>query len=306
VTRRLAPNRLLALVTVIATGAPLGLPAVAGAQADAKAVDEADPKAITWLDFEFPPFYVHAGPDEGNGMGDYVVERLIAGLPDLHHRRQTASPTRILHEVSAGRRVCSAAYIRTPERERVMTFSIPDLLLPPNGITVRREALARFGPSGTAVSLATLLGDESLRLGVAAGRSYGAGIDAALAAVEGQPQVYVRQGEDLYESLVQMLVRGRLDYVLGYPYEARYVARTLGLGDAIVNLPLVEAPDYTFAHVVCPKNDWGRALVGRIDAVLRRERPTDAYRAAIERWLDPDMLVAFRKAYADQIVGAKP
>lgn len=285
------PTSTLIAAVLFAAAAAVGQPA------------SEDGKTVTWLDFDFPPFYVHEGAARGEGMGDYVVELLIAGLPDLAHRRQTASPVRILREIESGRQVCSVAYIRTPERERVMTYSIPDLLLPPNGITVRREDLARFGGLAAPVSLAKLLADPTLRLGVADGRSYGPGIDAALLAVAGQPQVYRRQGEDLYQSLVQMLVRGRLDYVLGYPYEARYVAGELGLGEAIVNLPLVEAPDFTFAHVVCPRTDWGRALVARIDALLRRERPREAYRAAIERWLDPELLPAFRRAYAEKLLG---
>jgi uncharacterized protein (TIGR02285 family) len=231
-------------------------------------------------------------------MGDRIVELLIAGMPDLVHDRQTASPTRILRELELGRQVCSVAYLKTPERERVMTFSIPDLILPPNGVTVRRDSLSRFGGGG-AVSLATLLGDPSLRLGIADGRSYGDAIDPLLQARRGAPNLHVRQGEDLYPSLVQMLVRGRLDYVLGYPYEARYVASRFALGETIVNLPLVEAREHTFAYVVCPKTDWGRALIARVDALLRRERPSERYRGFIERWLDPAMLDAFRAVYRD-------
>lgn len=275
----------VALVTALAIAAP----------APAAAED------MLWLDIEFPPFYIHQGPYEGNGIGDRIIDLLIENLPDLEHQRRTASPARIAKELADGNPACSVAFIRTPEREATMVFSTADLFLPPNGITVRRADLERFG-GGQPVSFAKLLADPTLRLGAAEGRSYGAPIDRLLDPARG-PHVYRRLGEDIYRSLVQMLVRGRLDYVLGYPYEARYVAEELGIADQIVSVPLVENEGYTLAHVVCPRTPWGHKMIARIDRILARERTTDRYRDFVERWLDPAYLPDYREAYARDFLG---
>ena len=251
---------------------------------------------LVWLKIDFPPFYIAEGPRRGQGIGDEIVDLLAERLEGYEHQSRVASPDRIFKELEQGHGACSVAYIKTEERERVMLYSIPDMILPPNGITIRRDLLDRFGGGGP-VSLERLLGDSSLKLGVAAGRAYGPTLDPLLERLGGS-QVHARSGDDIYRSLFQMLVRKRLDYVLGYPYEANFVAQSLGEAGTIVNLPLTEtAAIYTLAHVVCPRNDWGRKVIGEIDEILRRERPTERYRRIFERWLDSAQLPAYRSAY---------
>jgi polar amino acid transport system substrate-binding protein len=252
---------------------------------------------ITWLAMEFPPFYIAEGPDRGQGIADVVTRRLQTHLTGYQHRAEVAEPAAIMTRLKAGDRVCSAAYIRTPEREKVLAYSLPDLILPPNGITIRRAALARFG-GGEPVSLARLLEDRQLRVAVAVGRSYGPALDTLLERHKASSHVYWRRGDDIYPGLFDMLARGSVDYVIGYPYEALYMARLRGLGQEVVNLPLLESREYTFAHVVCPRNAWGQRVVAAVDAALRVERPRPEYRQAIERWLDESLLEEFRRQYA--------
>lgn len=263
----------------------------------------AEAEEITWLAMQFPPFYIAEGPDRGQGIADVVTRRLQGHLGGYQHRTEVAEPAAIMARMKAGDRVCSAAYIRTADREKVLAFSAPDLILPPNGITVRREALPRFGDGGP-VSLERLLADRQLKVAVAVGRSYGPALDALLERHKASPHVYWRRGDDIYSSLFDMLARGSVDYVIGYPYEALYFARQRGIADQVVNLPLAELPDYTFAHVVCPKTEWGQRVIAEIDAALRVERGRPEYRQAIERWLDPGLLEEFRRQYETRFVGA--
>lgn len=256
---------------------------------------------ITWLAMEFPPFYIDDGPDRGNGIADAVVRRLQAHLTAWQHREEVADPAAIMARMKAGDHVCSAAYIRTPERERVLLYSTPDLILPPNGVTIRRSDLERFG-GGAPVSLAKLLENRQLRVAVAVGRSYGPALDALLEHHKTSSHVYWRRGDDIYGSLFDMLMRGSVDYVIGYPYEALYLARRRGVADEIVSLPVSEAPDYTLAHVVCPRTEWGQKVIAAIDAALADERPRPEYRAAIERWLDTSLHEEFRRQYESRFV----
>ncbi|HXT22719.1 MAG TPA: TIGR02285 family protein, partial [Thermoanaerobaculia bacterium] len=269
-------------------------PSAAAAAAPAPAARD----EITWLTMEFPPFYIHAGKDRGHGIADAVTHLLRRHLTGYTHREELAEPATIMTRIKAGDHVCSAAYLKTPERERVLEFSLPDLILPPNGVTVKREAVARFtGGAPRPVSLAALLANRNLRLAVAVGRSYGPPVDGLLERTKRSPNVYWRHGEDIYRSLFDMLIKGSVDYIIGYPYEAHYLAREYGTRAQVVTLPLVELPDYTLAHVVCPRTAWGRSLIAEINRALLVERPKPEYRQAIERWLDDDTQAEFRRQY---------
>lgn len=256
----------------------------------------AQPSVVTWMDIEFAPFYIHEGPDKGQGIADRLTQLLVEKLPDYEHRFATSSPDRIVKSLGAGEPVCSAAFLETPEREKVMLFSAPALLLPPNGITVRRDSMPFEGKSE--LSIDDLLSDPSLRGGIARGRAYGAEIDGPLMTYRGDA-LTVREGEDIYSGLLSMLIRGRVDWIVGYPYEAVYVARQLGVEDQVRNLRLVESPAYVDAFVVCPRNPWGEAIMARIDAVLQSEVGTEGHRDFVERWLDPDSRPSYREAYAE-------
>ena len=269
------------------------LVAAAAAAPRAAAADE-----ITWLTMEFPPFFIHEGSDKGQGIADGVTHLLARHLKGHTHREELAEPATIMTRLKAGDHVCTAAYIKTAERQRVLEFSQPDLILPPNGVTTRRESVPRLtGGAPGPVSLATLLKNRKLKLAVAVGRSYGPALDRLLEHTRGTPHVYWRHGEDIYKSLFEMLMKGSVDYLVGYPYEARYVARQRGVEDQVVTLPLVEVSDYTLAHVVCPKTPWGRGVIAEVNRALAIERPRPEYRQAIERWLDPGLLLEFRRQY---------
>jgi uncharacterized protein (TIGR02285 family) len=176
-----------------------------------------------------------------------------------------------------------------------MAYSIPDLVLPPNGITVRRADLARFG--SPPVSLARLVEDPSLRLGASKGRAYGEAIDRILALHSREPHVYRRLGDDIYRTLFELLLKGSVDYVVGYPHEARYLAHAMGVEGEVVSLPLVENAAPALAHVVCPDSPWGRRVIAVVDAVLREERTRPEYRRLVERWLDEELLPSFRESW---------
>ena len=303
--RRLAaphPSR-APLPGAVARAAALALVLVVAAGACPAAADE-----ITWLTMEFPPFFIHDGKDRGQGIADGVTHLLQRHLRGYTHREELAEPATIMTRLKAGDHVCTAAYIKTADRERVLEFSLPDLVLPPNGITTRRATVGRLtGGAAGPVSLAKLLANRKLRLAVAVGRSYGPALDTLLERTKGSNHVYWRHGEDIYSSLFDMLLKGSVDYLIGYPYEALYVGRERGVEGQVVTLPIAELPDYTLAHVVCPKTPWGRAVVGEVNRALSIERPRPEYRQAIERWLDEGLLPEFRRQYeAKFLAGATP
>lgn len=251
---------------------------------------------ITWLVIDYPPYSILHGRDAGQGIADSLVQLLDAHLVGWTSRHEPGDPATIMARMKAGERVCSVPYIRTPERERVLAFSLPAMISPPVAITVRRRQLASFG-GGAPVSLESLLDNPRLRLAVALGRSYSPRIDSVLEGHRAAPNVYWRRGPDVYSGLFDLLAKGSVDYILGLPEEALYLARQHGMEGELTNVPLVESSDYLVGHVVCPNNAWGRHMATIIDAILVAQRSTPAYRQLMERWVDDGMKQQFRRQY---------
>ena len=86
----------------------------------------------------------------------------------------------------------------------------------------------------------------------------------------------------------------------GLPEEAMYLAETIGIKDKIMTLNIAENQinhDASLTYVACSKNEWGKKAIENINKALLKVRPTESYRTAYERWLDPSSIEGFRKLY---------
>lgn len=255
-------------------------------------------KKIIWMETVFPPGYIHEGPLAGLGYEDVITDILQRNLTDYRHETLMGNLARMIHELKQGRPVCNVAFFKTPEREAFMYFSIPSTFTLPNGLITLRKHRDRFGPAPE-VRLKTVLAD-GIRLGISRDRSYGKAIDAVLDEFRDRENVFVHSGKDVFGSLLRMLLSGRLDCMLGLPEEVGYVAEQMEVRNRIVTIPLIENEgtyDAWLGGVACSKTPWGREVIDRINGILRRERPTEQYRGAYERWLDPDAIESYRRLY---------
>ncbi len=257
-------------------------------------------ETVAWMEVIFPPGYIQEGPFKGQGYEDVVTDILQENLPEYRHEVMMGNVARMFHEFKQKKNVCNVALFKTPEREKFMHFSIPSTFTLPN----RLIALAGGSESlheGSAVSLDALL-KKDVRLGVSRGRSYGKPIDKVLKKYESDGSVFLHSGEDVFQSLLKMLLKGRLDYMLGLPEEAVYVAERMGVKDKIVTFQIQESKggyDAWLGHVACSKTDWGKRLIDRINTILLKQRPTDRYRMAYERWLDENSIKIYSRLYDD-------
>ncbi len=256
---------------------------------------------VAWMEVEFPPGYIHKGPLRGQGYEDVITRILMEHLTEYRHDKMMGNLARMYHEFRQGRRVCNVALFKTPERREFMYFSIPSTFTLPNGLITLRERLPKFGDASE-IRLAEVL-ETDLRLGVSRDRSYGKALDEVLKAHEGSPGIFVHSGKDVFESLLRMLLSDRLDCMLGLPEEVIYVAEKMGVKDRIVTIALKENQgdyDAWLGSVACSKTPWGAGIIRRIDEILRKERPTERYRSAYERWLDDNRILQYRELY-DQV-----
>jgi uncharacterized protein (TIGR02285 family) len=190
---------------------------------------------------------------------------------------------------------------KTPERMEFAYFSIPSVFTLPTVLIINKEKFRSFGGNKT-VHLTDILKNHKFIVGRSKNRSYGIEVDTTLNTYGDDKNIFVYEGPELTLNLFKMLLAGRIDALSGLPEEAMYLAEMMGIQDRIMTLNIAENlvnNDASLTYVACSKNEWGRKTIEDINVVLRAQRPTESYRAAYERWLDPSSIAGYRKLYKE-------
>jgi len=258
-------------------------------------------EAVTWMEAAMPPFFIQSGGQQDQGYGDIITDIIQQGLVDYEHDTITTNITRHFYKFKQGEKVCSVGLYRTQEREEFMYFSMPSFLTLPPVLIIKKDGLSRFG-NRTSVQLTEILNDKNLMVGMSKDRSYGATTDDILKKHKGSGNILESTGQELSLNLFKMLLKGRLDGIVGLPEEALYQAEQLGIRDQLMTLTIEENQngyEGWLSSVGCSKNTWGKAIIDKINGILRNQRPTERYRTAYERWLDSNSIEHYRKVYKD-------
>ena len=143
------------------------------------------------------------------------------------------------------------------------------------------------------IDLDPLLGSGVLRVGVAAGRSYGPVVDGILAKYQSGSVIVTRfTASGIMAGLVQMLDQGRVDAIFAFRSEVRYVIRDESQLAKLMVLPVVPMGRMLTIHAVVPKTDWGRAFLERLDPIIVKARVDPGFRSLVDRWTDDDSRAA--------------
>jgi len=254
---------------------------------------EAAADAVTWMHADFPPLRIVEGPYAGQGPSDMIHDLMRREMPDLDHHVLTANLSRTMNWMQKGEKVLAVGIIPNPERDAIMQYSMPCVLVPPVCLVVR--AGDADGGQGGRIALREFVARKVL--GVAVDRSYGPEVDAVLRTAPDPSRIVAHTGSNLLGSLLDMLLLGRVDGVLAYPLEATYVARMRGREGGIALVPLKDALVPVVGRVAAPRTAWGTDMIGRVNAVLERHRNTPEYRRAFEHWLPTGAVDDYRVMY---------
>jgi len=257
--------------------------------------------SITWMETSMPPYLIQDGVFKNQGYGDVIARIIQSELVEYEHTEITTNITRHFYKFKQGDKVCSVGLFRTPEREAFMYFSIPSFLTLPAVLIIRKESLPQFGGKAT-VRLADVMNDKDMMIGLSKDRSFGIDTDAILNKYRGRDNILEIAGQELSRNLFKMLIKGRLDGLVGLPEEALYQAEQMGIRDQLTTLTIEENQtgyDSWLSSVGCSKTPWGKEVIDKINAILIKQRPTEHYRAAYERWLDPNSIERYRRAYQE-------
>ncbi|WP_413294867.1 TIGR02285 family protein [Bdellovibrio sp. HCB185ZH] len=242
-----------------------------------------DPQVITWMRWDDPPIFILQGPYQGQGLLDITEKIITKKLPQYSHDSLVSTVQRVLVEAEKGTHACNAGWLDTPEWHKLFYFSKPVFVIPSNGILLKKSKLEEI-QSLEPYSLQKFLNKKQIwKLGV--GRLYGVGIDEVLVKNQYQknPKIIT-----ISTSLKvhQMLQSDRIQYTLGYPFEAVYYNEYLNAKDRVVHLPLTDNKPIVDVVVACPRNEWGKSVIDQVNKVLKNNPEIlDEIRKGVDRWL---------------------
>jgi uncharacterized protein (TIGR02285 family) len=250
---------------------------------------------LLWLVRDLPPFTVFEGSEKGQGVIDQMLPLLIEQMPEYEHsviRVNRARGLQMLQDPSSF--TCDPTLLWTAERAKFVHFSQPMLGVLSSGVVVRKNGQALLAPylDGQQVDLKGLLGNTRLKLGIVAERSYSSQVDEILRQLP--DSAFSRHyGNDATANLLQMQQLGRLQLVLGYWPELRYLIQQQGGSPADYQFhPIQGVSHYQFLHVGCSDTPLGRTAISHIDQLLPALR-VDTLPALYAHWLDPELRAAY-------------
>jgi uncharacterized protein (TIGR02285 family) len=246
-------------------------------------------ETLVWLLRELPPLTIFEGAQRNQGAVDRTLALLIQRLPQYDHVIQRVNRARAMQMLHEPGLRCDPTLLWSPERATFIAFSIPSVVTYSNGLIIRSADRPQFAPfmENGEVDLDALLQSGKLKVGRVAERSYGPFIDQILKHAPAD-MLAPHYGNDAVSSLMQMEQRGRLQALIGYLIEARYVARQQGMGaDEFSFLAIKGVEKYQFNHVGCSDNADGQQAISRINPVLETLR-RDMLPLFYASWLDND------------------
>lgn len=249
-------------------------------------------EVITWMLVEWPPYVIHQGKFKNQGTVDETVRFLTKQLPNYQHEVIYSSAKRLFSDIAEQSNICSATWLKNPEREKSAIFSIPYSPAPAVALVTTQAKAGKFKEflyEDKSISIKDLLQNHhELKLGIINKRSYTRALDSIIRHHLDNENVFVRTAEDLGGGLLKMLAFQWIDYTIEYPHVVTYSAQEKGLDMTPVFIPIHEIGEKTlYGHVICSNSNFGKKVIDDVNVVLRSNM-SDVL-TIVEKWFSPDI-----------------
>ena len=225
---------------------------------------------------------------------------IMHGLEKLGYQLNIIKSTgeraeRILKNESSA---CMSNRIKNPQREAFSLFSLPhDLYLGLQLYRVTQEyplSEQVLNSQGEVISLAQLFQHYPKQvLAIPTAVSYGVAIDEQINTLA-RNNLFIRGGNSRIASLVNMLLKNRVDYIIYYPQDIN----SINHGNiSVESYTIAGSPPYFLGHVACSKTTKGKGIIRDIDNILKQAYQSKAFYDAHEKWLLKGDLAKLRHYY---------
>lgn len=261
-------------------------------------------ETLVWGTTSFPPGYITEGPDKGKGYADLLEQFMREKMPQYEHKIvESPNWERQLRMMRQGPLVCTSILFYRPPEDRAALkgsyiLSAPNSVFFLHDVVVHKDNRHLFGDE---VSFAKLLQNQDLTFGY--NRPYGIVYDQILADYVGlsdgdtfsaldsvtrnsylnsRKNIFVRNGSNMIDGMLEMLRRKRVDYILEYEVMSRYYQHQAGHENDLVAIPVTEVKDQVnLTAFACSDTPEGEKAIAAINSVLKKFRDTDAFKKTL-------------------------
>lgn len=255
---------------------------------------EEERKVIHWVAFDYTPVYIRGGPFQGMGPGDILLDYYQSILPEYQHRIIYTNVSQIRDFVlDASINTCIATSLYMEEALSVRRFGLQNAIHPPFAMITTVQNMPQAS-HWQLVSLDALLSDAELYVGLPIGRSY-PGLEDTFRAHYDSENILIIQASTITESLYNLMLSGEFHYTIGLPMEPSYIKKISGMEEEFIVVPIAGSLPKP-AHPNCTNNEWGRAIIDRLDLPEVRRGAKKALLNGARNWFSDAQYQAYSRA----------
>ncbi len=259
---------------------------------------------IIWNQLNVAPFHITTGELKGEGYGDKILEFWRAVLPEYKHEIRVMNFPRLIEELKdPENNNCTASLIKMPAIADHRAWGRKLYIVPPMLIVTRPEVLSKKLGNLSEISFEDLINRRELKFGYVTTQNYSKDIDTIIAKNKGQKNLYGISSGSQVKSLLLMINKKRIDWMVAWPHEAAWFlkseqTKTDKLSFATIAIKGFKA-DYS-AFPNCSKNEWGKKIIDKINSNITPEI-RKKFHSFYESWLiDKNSIDLFRSIQKEE------
>lgn len=258
---------------------------------------------LIFYEFDFPPFLISEGEFKGKGALNFLKDSFIEEFKDYDIKTFISNDRKVLSEMNKKPNIIFSAGLKTLDRQEIGLFSIPYLLLLPNGIIIDKSNYEKISPYLNEigeVKLEYLITESNLKGGISLERAYGGIIDEIIKKYKNSENLVPDYYEDFEKKIFEMKNKD-LDFVFGYPVEAEYFMKNApNESQNIITLAIEGMPKYLLVYVIISKGAFGENMIKEINIFLEKIIKEKEFHERYEYWLDEENKKRYR-SYIKQV-----
>lgn len=284
---------LLVLLWILASGSR-------AAEIPSELVPKRPHGTVVWSIIPYAPIHILEGEFIGKGIADQYLREAQEFLSQYHHINQVMTPARAWHQINQkDHLVCHPSALKTAERATYAYFTKAAMITPVLRVLMRKNIWEKQFLKQEAINISDYLAQNKGSLGVVSHRSYGEHIDRVIAQGKREDRKII-QASGRYGSrqLYEMLINGRIDIMLEYPWVSAYFKRIVKKTDVVVvNINISDFPRYSPAYVACSYSAEGKKIIEALNAFIDLSIPLEKNRQRMINWLDDQEAKKFEQNY---------
>jgi uncharacterized protein (TIGR02285 family) len=257
---------------------------------------------VVWSIIPYAPIHILDGQYQGQGIADTYLKEAQSSLAQYHHINQVMTPARAWHQIAKqDQLICHPSALKTTEREAYAYFSQAAMITPVIRALMTKRNWKKYFANQTSINIASYLAKKEGSLGIVSHRSYGEHIDRVVErGVRENKNIVQASGRYGSRQLFEMLINGRIDMMLEYPWVTAYFNKVKKNRDVeLVNLNISDFPSYSPSYVACSRNEEGKKLIEKLNAFIERTIPIEKNRQRMMDWLDASEAAKFEQDYLE-------